>query len=293
MNRKSHALGLYKNGKRIASGGFGFVHSGKTPDGKKVAIKYERTNNRITRPYLEHEANVYRLLEGHPCVPKVYAYGREAPWNIMVFDLLGTSLETLFEKCKSKFSFKTTFMLAPQIIDCIQYCHSKGIIHRDIKPDNFLMGRDDRANFVHIIDFGLARRYKNPKSGQHFPYFEGHNFFGTTRYASLKALEGCSQSRRDDLESAAYSLIYYMRGRLPWQGLRGGTDKHRDQRVREKKRTWTPERLCEGLPEELAKMLAYIKTLEYEDEPDYEYLKKLFTDRFKKEGFELDYDYDW
>ncbi|KAL5527161.1 hypothetical protein ACEPAG_5952 [Sanghuangporus baumii] len=295
MNGRSHALGDFRVGKMIASGGFGSVFTGKAPDGKRVAIKYERTYSRIIRPYLRHEADVYRLLEGHPCVPKVHAYGREDRFNIMVFDYLGTSLETLFEKCKGKFSLKTMLMLAPQIIEAVEYCHSKGIIHRDMKPDNLLMGIGDRANFVHIIDFGLARRYRHPRTLEHFPYFEGHSFFGTTRFASLKALEGCSQSRRDDLESVAYSLVYFVRGRLPWQGLRGGTEKHRDQRVREKKRTWTPERLCEGYPgaEELIKMLHHVKSLGYTDEPDYAYLKGLFKDRFEKEGFELDYDYDW
>ena len=295
MYGKSSVLGDYRVGKMIASGGFGSVSTGKAPDGKRIAIKWERTFSRIIRPYLKHEADVYRLLEGHPCIPKVYAYGHEGHWNIMVFDYLGTSLETLFEKCDGKFSLKTMLMLAPQIIEAVEYCHSKGIIHRDLKPDNLLMGIGDRANFVHVIDFGLARRYRHPKTLEHFPYFEGHSFFGTTRFASLKALEGCSQSRRDDLESVAYSLIYFLRGRLPWQGLRGGTEKHRDQRVREKKRTWTPERLCEGLPgaEELVKMLHHIKSLGYTNEPDYAYLKGLFKDRFEKEGFELDYDYDW
>ncbi|KAL5530501.1 hypothetical protein ACEPAF_6759 [Sanghuangporus sanghuang] len=295
MNGKSHVLGDFRVGKMIASGGFGSVFTGKTPDGKRVAIKYERTYSRIIRPYLRHEADVYRLLEGHPCVPKVHAYGREERFNIMVFDYLGTSLETLFEKCGGKFSLKTMLMLAPQIIEAVEYCHSKGIIHRDLKPDNLLMGIGVRVNFVHIIDFGLARRYRHPRTLEHFPYFEGHSFFGTTRFASLKALEGCSQSRRDDLESVAYSLVYFVRGRLPWQGLRGGTEKHRDQRVREKKRTWTPERLCDGLPgaEELIKMLHHVKSLGYLDEPDYAYLKSLFKDRFEKEGFELDYDYDW
>lgn len=297
MNKAPIALGEYKVGESLANGGFGFVFSGEGPEGLQVALKYERTYPRIIRPYLQHEADVYRVLEGDPRVPKVYKYGREARWNIMASDLLGSSLESLREKCDNHFTLKTVLMLASQMIDCVQYVHSKGIIHRDIKPDNFLMGRPgtDREDCVHIVDFGLARRYRHPKTLEHFPKFDGHSFFGTKRFASLGALDGKSQGRKDDLESTAYSLIYFLRETLPWQGLRGGTDKHRDQRVREKKRSWTPERLCEGLPggEELAKMLSYVKSLNYEDEPDYEMLKALFHDRMKKEGWTMDCDYDW
>lgn len=293
MNGKEHALGEYRVGKLIAEGGFGFVYNGEAPDGKPVAIKYERTYDRITRPHLKHEADVFRLLQGNPCVPTVYAYDRDERWNIMVVDLLGKSLQKLFDKCGKQFTLKTTLMLGIQTIECVEYMHNKGIIHRDIKPDNFLIGRGSTENAVHIIDFGLARRYKRPDTGEHFPYFEGHNFFGTTRYASLNAQLGRSQSRRDDLESLAYSLIQFLRGRLPWQSLRGGTDKHREERIKEKKRTWTPQRLCEDLPKEFETFLTYVKNLTYEEEPGYEYLKSLLRNLFDREGFALDFDYDW
>ncbi|KAH8113340.1 kinase-like domain-containing protein [Phellopilus nigrolimitatus] len=285
MNSASHALRDYQVGRRIAVGGFGFVYSGEAPDGKAVAIKYERTYSTITRPYLKHEADVSRLLEGNSCVPSLYAYGREERWNIMVLDLLGPSLELLFKICGHKFSLKTTLMIALQMLECIEYVHSKGVIHRDIKPDNFLLGKpaSDAANAVHIIDFGLARRYRHPETLEHFPYSEGLNFFGTTRFASLNSHLGRSQSRRDDLESAAYTFIYFLRGKLPWQSLRGGTGKHREDRVKEKKKTWSSSRLCEGLPEESR----------YDQEPDYEYMKDLFRSLLNREGFELDYDYDW
>ncbi|KAI5119746.1 hypothetical protein M0805_004078 [Coniferiporia weirii] len=293
MNNTSHALGDYLVGQRIASGGFGSVFSGEAPDGKQVAIKYERTYSNITRPYLQHEADVYRLLEGSPCVPVVYAYGREERWNIMVFDLLGPSLQALFVKCGRKFSLKTTVMLATQIIECVEYVHSKGIVHRDIKPDNFLMGLNSSNSAVHIVDFGLARRFRHPETLEHFPYFEGHDFFGTTTFASINSQCGYSQSRRDDLESAAYTLILFLRGRLPWQSLSGGTQKHRSQRVKDKKSAWTASRLCEGLPEEFATFLDYAKSLDYGRDPDYGYLKDLFRGLSEREGFEPDFVYDW
>ncbi|THH03310.1 hypothetical protein EW145_g6361 [Phellinidium pouzarii] len=293
MNNTSHALGDYRVNKRIAQGGFGVVYNGEAPDGKPVPIKYERTYSRITRPYLQHEAHVYRLLEGNPCVPTVYAYDREARWNIMVLDLLGPSLKNLFKKCGSKFSLKTTLMVAIQMIECLEYVHSKGIIHRDIKPDNFLMGLGSNAFSVHIIDFGLARRFRHPQTLEHFPYFEDYSFLGTLHYASYNALLGRSQSRRDDLESLAYTIICFLRGRLPWQNIRGRTEKHREQRIKEKKRTWTSSRLCDGMPEEFAIFLEYTKNLEYEQEPDYGYLKDLFRKLFERHNFVYDFDYGW
>ena len=101
----------------------------------------------------------------------------------------------------------------------IEYIHSKGFMHRDVKPDNFLIGIGNRKHIIYLIDLGLAKRYKDPRTGEHIPYRDGKNLTGTARYASLNTHLGIEQARRDDLEGIHFVLMYFLRGMLPWQGM--------------------------------------------------------------------------
>lgn len=155
------------------------------------------------------------------------------------------------------------------------------------------MGVAKRGNQVNMIDFGLAKRYRDPKTNMHIPYRENKNLTGTPRYASVNTHLGIEQSRRDDLESLGYILIYFCHGILPWQGIRARTKKEKYDKIQEKKRNMSPDLLCRGLKREFAIYLNYVRSLRFDDKPDYAYLRKLFRDLFVREGFQYDYAFDW
>ncbi|KAH9535142.1 hypothetical protein CY35_17G038000 [Sphagnum magellanicum] len=178
-------------------------------------------------------------------------------------------------------------------INRVEYVHTKSFLHRDIKPENFLMGLGRRANQVYIIDFGLAKKYRDPTTHQHIIYRENKNLTGTARYASINTHLGIEQSRRDDLESLGYVLMYFLRGSLPWQGLKAGTKKQKYEKISEKKMATSIEYLCKAYPSEFASYFHYCRSLRFDDKPDYSYLKRIFRDLFIREGFQFDYVFDW
>ena len=175
----------------------------------------------------------------------------------------------------------------------VSAAHRSLIVHRDIKPDNFLMGRGDKATVLNVIDFGLAKKYRDHKSHEHRPYRENRNLTGTARYASINTHKGIEQSRRDDLESVGYVLMYFNRGSLPWQGLRAANKKLKYEKISDRKINMPVEVLCKGSPQEFATYLSYVRALQFDEEPDYAYLRKLFRDLFIRNGFQYDGIYDW
>lgn len=154
-------------------------------------------------------------------------------------------------------------MIAPQMLERIRLIQGCNFLHRDIKPDNFAVGVKKYRTRVYIFDFGLAKRYIQ-KDGRHIPYKEGKDLTGTARYASINTHAGLEQGRRDDLESLGYVLMYFLRGRLPWQSLPAKTKKEKYRKIMEKKKSTPLEQLCKGFPEELAQYILYCRNLKFE-----------------------------
>lgn len=176
----------------------------------------------------------------------------------------------------------------------VEFIHGRFFVHRDIKPDNFLMGLGPKGNMVNAIDFGLAKKYRDPRTMTHIAYREKKNLTGTARYASINTHLGKEQSRRDDLESLAYVLIYFCRGSLPWQGLRALNKRQKYDRIKDKKESTAPKELCAGHPTEFATFLEYVKGLSFDQRPDYVYIRRLFRDLYTREGYHHhDLIYDW
>ena len=206
--------------------------------------------------------------------------------------LLGKSLENMFTFCNKKFSVRCVCNLGYQMVEILKYVHDKHIIHQDIKPDNFVTSYEDKKS-IYLLDFGLARKYRSSTTLKHYPKLEKKKLTGTARYASIHALNGTTQSRRDDLESVGYVLMYFLRGNLPWQGLVVKNKNDKYAAIKEKKISTTANELCKGFPKEFEEYVNYTRNLDYEDEPDYNYLKNLFLNVLKSIGYKFDYYCDW
>ncbi|PAA48653.1 hypothetical protein BOX15_Mlig001583g7 [Macrostomum lignano] len=284
----------FKVGKKIGSGNFGELRLGKNlHNNEVVAVKLEPLKAKA--PQLHLEFRFYNELGTSEGVPRVFYFGPTHKYNALVMELLGPSLEDLFDICDRHFSLKTVLMIAVQLLHRIEYVHSHCLIYRDIKPENFLIGRqtNQKQHIIHIIDFGLAKEYIDKDTGKHIPYREHKSLTSTARYMSINTHFGKEQSRRDDLEALGHMFMYFLRGSLPWQGLKADNVKERYQKIGSTKRSTPIEVLCEGFPEELASYVRYTRSLEFYQTPDYAFLRSLFTDLMAKNGWSCDWDFDW
>lgn len=291
----SNVVGVhYKVGKKIGEGSFGIIFEGiNLLNNLQVAIKFEP--RKCEAPQLRDEYRSYRILNDVVGIPKAYFFGQEGVHSILIIDLLGPSLEDLFDWCGRKFSIKTVIQVAKQMITRVQSIHDHDLIYRDIKPDNFLIGKPStpEANMVYVVDFGMAKQYRDPKSKTHIPYREKKALSGTARYMSINTHLGREQLRRDDLESLGHVFMYFLRGSLPWQGLKAPTNKQKYEKIGLKKRTTSVNELCYGFPIQFAQYLDYVRKLGFDDTPDYEYLIGLMNKALISIDQKEDGHYDW
>lgn len=264
---------------QIGKGGFGSVHLAYDKGLKKaIALKVE--SSRHPKQYLAKEREIYSLLNGLKCFPRMHFFGTDGLWNYLALDLLGDSLENRFNKNNRKFQPLQLASFAYQMINIIEHLHNIGYIHRDLKPHNFMLGCGKNKNKLYLIDFGLAKSYLNP-NGTHVENTALAPIVGTREFISLNAHSRRVLSRRDDMESIGYILAYLNTGDLPWT-----TSRNRMDRVYERK-LWTPLHvLFQGLPEEFSIYMIYCLKLLFDQTPEYELYKSLFKklirwDRFK------------
>ncbi|KAG0013667.1 casein kinase I [Entomortierella chlamydospora] len=265
----SNVVGVhYRVGKKIGEGSFGIIYEGTNLlNNQQVAIKFEPRKS--DAPQLRDEYRTYKILAGSTGIPNAFYFGQEGLHNILCIDLLGPSLEDLFDMCGRKFTIKTVVMVAKQMLSRVQTIHEKNLIYRDIKPDNFLVGKPHtkHANLVHVVDFGMAKQYRDPKTKQHIPYRERKSLSGTARYMSINTHLG--------------------------RGLKAATNKQKYEKIGEKKQSTPIKELCEGFPEEFGIYLNYVRKLSFEETPDYDFLRDLFTKALKSIGEVEDGVYDW
>lgn len=282
MNRVEPEIiinGSWKLGKRIGKGSFGAVHMGKNiRTGKSVAIKLEHCESK--EKMLEHEHRVYqKIYHENYAIPEVYWFGTSGEYRILVMEAVGLNLETLLGRTK-KFSFTqaTVAEIAIQTLLQLEHMHNKHYIHRDLKPENLLCGITGRLEgAISLIDMGLAKKFKSDDN-VHIKHRQ-NKMIGTARYCSIASHDREELSRKDDLISLGYILIYFSKGELPWQGLdspKNSSKKARFEHIKKCKQETTTDQLCHNLPTAFHDYMNYVCELSFTERPSYKYLRDLF-----------------
>ncbi|EMD34902.1 hypothetical protein CERSUDRAFT_54444 [Gelatoporia subvermispora B] len=261
---------------------------------EEVAIKVDMPDEELNLPCaLPYEKKIYGVLKDLPGIPYIRWYGEEGGATVMVMDKLGPTLDHLRRFCRGRFSMKTICMLALQMISRIELIHSRGIIVRDIKPENFAMGLGDYRSVLHLFDFGISKLYVDPTSGRHMPFRDGRGDVGTPRYVSYNAQFGRELGRRDDIEALGTVLLLFWHGRLPWQGIYAPDEQAKKRRMGEMKAGESMRELLARSPSELRVLVEHARSLDFEDRPDYDMVRHVFLECLRREGWENDGKFDW
>ena len=274
----------------IAKGTTGEVYLGKNIlDNKEYALKIEKAIKGDS--LLKQEAFTLLLLKG-PGLPSVITFGQSNRYHILVENLLGESIYNIWRKKNKKINLKDTCMFAIQALERLEYVHSKNYLHRDVKPGNFLVGNPDKSQ-IYLIDFGNARKYRSSRTGKHLPFANNCKMYGTTIFLSLNVLKGIEQTRKDELESLGLVIIYLYQGFLPWSNLKCKDLYQGLCIIKKLKLKITNEELCKDLPKEIYDYMNYVKNMNFNDNPDYRYLKSCFLNILKNIGEKNDLIFSW
>lgn len=291
---------------KIGSGGFGNIYRATNKNtGELGCIK--RSIDFDNNKHIEYEYTLLKKINEYLRLKKLYgaSYIPRLLVNTIMQDtdsksyitmeLLGPSINDLLKSCGKQFSFKTTLMLGDQMITCLQNLHNAGIVHRDIKPGNFVIGYSDTPteNQIYIIDFGCSHIYKD-YDGNHILFRTGVPFTGNFMFSSVNAHFRVEQSRRDDLESLGYMLIFLIKHSLPWLISDNGYSKYELlHRIGELKETCDLNELCKGIPREFKSYMRIVRNIPFGSEPPYLYLQTLFRQCLIRKNYTYDYIYDW
>ena len=271
FNVKRIIFNKFKIIKHISSGSFGKVYLGKNIlNDKFVAIKIEDKTT-LMRKTLQKEAYFLYYLKGYG-IPEIISYGCKGKYNILVETLLGKSLYDI--QLKNKFTLKDICLIGIQAIDRLNYIHSKYVIHCDIKPQNFMVGNSN-PSIIYICDFGISQKYRSSKTGKHVEFLKHERVYVSLKFSSINSILGFQKSRRDDLESLGYTLIYLING-LPWENLKYKNLEECINKICNYKKNISVKELCKGLPNEIECYFNYVRNLKFEEKPNYSYLKNLF-----------------
>jgi serine/threonine protein kinase len=261
-------------GKRIAKCRSSALFRGKdVKTGEQVAVKLEPKCTR--HPQLQYEVKVHLALAGVPGVPQRRWSGDEQDFRIMVMDLVGPSLERLFQHLERSMALENIVGWGLQVLKCVEHIHARGFVHRDVRPDVFMVGRLDLET-VYVAGLALARRYRQRRSGEHVSCDVQKTSMWNVHFASANSHLGMPQSRRDDLESVGYMLIYFFRGLLPWMNL-PTSSKHLNPEVLHAKTGTSLQELCAGCPSQMQDFMLHCRTLGFKERPDYERLRGLLA----------------
>ena len=285
LNQKEYGNYICNTENQIGSGSFGEVLYGKHKyKSFEVAIKI--INSETSAETIKKEINITKKFQNEIGFPRIYDTFIYEKKNIIIESLLGPSLDKLFKYCGRIFPLKTVCLIGKEMVKRLETMHEKGILHRDLKPNNLTWGNYNSSynisnkncdnnskldiNTIYLIDFGLScSYYEHELSTRHYKLKDNLNFVGTLRYASLNSHKGIRQGRRDDLESMLYILIYFLKGKLPWQDIKAKQKEERHKIIFQIKSNISIDSLCKDIPEEFANLLKYVKSLQFEEKPSY------------------------